>query len=366
MSQSYIEINGKRYDPISGLPVNANNPIEPESVGLRGAVAEPVVKPRQAHQLASHLARHSAQKSRTLKRNSVKKPVTHQKPAIKTTSPAEAHLSTKTEASLIKKSTASVAPSRTARAHQATKSTTIRHFSQQLTGPSASKAREQIAHAKTGTTFDIAPPPRRQSLALAAAPASIASAPVKSQFTELLERHEETTHHRYLETPKAKRSLLARLRPGHKRAAGFAAVGLTILLVAGFIVWQNKANIELQLADAKAGIHATLPGQVPSGYGAAQFRYEPGLVAIKYESGQDGHYFQFIQKASGYATSSTLASLVGSNGGYQTVNAEGQTVYINTSGNQASAAWLNGGILHLVKGNASLSRQQLIELATSS
>ncbi len=366
MSQSYIEINGRRYDPISGLPVDANNLATPEPAELKEAVAEPVAKPRQAHHIASHLTPHSAEKSKTLRRNSVKKPVTHQKPAIKTTSPAEAHLSKKTEASLIKKSTASIAPGRTERARQAAKSTNIRHFGQQLASPSATRAKLHAAHPKTGTTFDIAPPLRRQSLALAAAPASIASAPAKSQFTELLERHEEVTHHRYLESPKTKQGLLARLGPGHKRAAGFAAVGLAILLVAGFIVWQNKTNIELQLADAKAGIHATLPGQVPSGYGAAQFHYEPGLVAIKYQSGQDGHYFQLIQRASGYATNSTLASLVSNNGGYQTVNAEGQTVYINTSGNQASAAWLNGGILHLVKGNSSLSRQQLIELATSS
>lgn len=397
MSQNIIEINGKRYDAISGALVEASqihskgraasqHPIKPAEASSKAVVssantsnasdtpsASHPAKTHQAHQLASYINAHKTQASKTFHRQSVKKPSVSQKPAIKVSAPSQSQLSKKASVSLVKLPTASIDPKRAERAHLASKTASVQHFNKSASAPSRPPAaRAATPNPKTGRTFDIAPPPRRQplherpSLAATAAPASIASLPPKSQFSGLLERHEKTTQHRYLESPKAKSRRLAKLKPGHKRAVSFGAVGLSLVLLAGFFVFQYKTNIELQLADAKAGIHATLPGYKPSGYAVSKFSYQAGLVAINYHSSDDGHHFQLLQKASGYADQSSLSSLVADNAGsYQKLEAGGQTIYASSDNSNASAAWLNGGILYLLKGNASLSNDQIQKIVTS-
>lgn len=388
MSQNIIEINGKRYDAVSGALAEANDvhsrtpatsqrPAKPvkssdHASGNASAVnkANQPAKLRQPHQPASHLKAHQAQPSKTFHRQSVQKPSINRKPAIKVSPPSENRLSKKANDSLIKLSTASVDPNRSERAHLASKNPAVKHFNRSASARSVAP-KAVSSHPKTGTTFDIAPPRRsdshqRPALAASAAPASIASLPPKSQFSSLLEHHEKTRQHRYLESPKNKSHQLAKLKPGHKRAASFGAVGLALVLLAGFFVFQYKPNIELQLANAKAGIHATLPGYKPNGYAVSKFSYQAGLVAINYHSSDDGHHFQLLQKASGYASHASLASLVSDNtGSYQKLEAGGQTIYASTNNGQASAAWLNGGILYLLKGDASLSNDQIQKLVTS-
>lgn len=384
MSENILEINGRRYDAISGALVSASDdaatvssPVENSSKPEAASDVKPAsapAKPRQPHQVANHLNRHGQEKSKTFNRKSVKKPLAAKKPSIKPSAPLAAGLArtarTTDNTSLIHKSAASVAPSRAEHAHLASRSASIKHFSPATASASANTARTHLPHPKTGQTFDIAPPPKRQPpLAASASTASIASTFDKSDFTKLIEQHEQATNHRYLESPKARdtsrRGLLAKLKPGHKRASAFAATGLAILLIASFVVYENKANIELQLADAKAGINATLPDYKPAGFGVASFRYQPGVVAINYHSSADGHQFQLIQKASGYASKSALADLVAGPGQAKTLSDAGRTIYVNASGTNASAAWLDGGILYLIRGNASLSDQQLLNIASS-
>lgn len=374
MSQNILEINGRRYDTTNGALVADSDDLAGSGKQLDSASQQDKdaskeqkpqaapAKPHQPHSVASHLKPHTQQRSKTFNRKSVKNPLVTKKPAIKPSAPIEAQVAKVGSSSLLHKSSAVIPKERARHAHLASKSTSIKHF-----GPAGTSApRPQAVIPKTGHTFDIAPPPkRRPPLAASASAASIASTFEKSDFTKLVERHEQSGNHRYLESPRAKKGVLAKLKPGHKRASAFAATGLAILLIASFLVYENKANIELQLADAKAGVNATLPSYKPAGFGVASFRYQPGIVAINYHSASDGHNFQLIQKASGYASKSALADLVAGPGQAKTLSDAGRTIYVNNSGTSASAAWLDGGILYLIRGNSSLSDQQVISIASS-
>lgn len=388
-----IEINGQRYDASSGLPL-ASDFREPKiSANQTDATAsdEPQqAKPQESastshrsHKLASHAKAHPTQTSRVYNRRSVKKPDVSIKPAIKLSKPASHSLPAhKAESSLIKLSTANINPKRAEHASRAQKSEAIRRFSVNR-APAASfsgAARANIPaparrspHVKTGRAFDIVPA-RHPSSAVPTnnhqAPATVAAVAqptiLPTKFESLVEKSERTNNHRYLEyTPVSKRSGWARLKSGQRRAVAFAAIGLLIILVSGFVFYQQKANIELQLADARAGINAGLPGYKPSGFSVGDFTYKSGLVAINFNSERDGHYYKLIQTASNL-NSEGLAEQLSTEGNYfETLHKAGQTIYANTKGPAARAAWVSGGILYRIEGNASLSQDDILNIATN-
>lgn len=384
-TKSTIEIKGKRYDSTTGLPVLSDifAPVQPVRNDIKAGInhalpadsTSPVTKPARQHQphgLASSASRHQRQPSRTLSRKSVKRPDVRQKPAIKTSKEASVKLVHQPVSSLIKQSAGTINRTRAEHASNKPKSPSISHFSSQtnavldkVIAPKASPAQPQ----ERGRVFDIKPRTNTQKPSLAAAaPAVAITTPVinGSHFDKMLDASEETNKHRYLEyTPVKKRTGLSRLSRGGRRALAFGLTGLAVLLLAGYAVFLNKANIELQLADAKAGINATLPSYKPSGFSVGKLSYRTGLVAINFIS-NDGHNYKLTQQASRLDSNALGQKLAAANQtDYQTLHASGQTIFAKTTGTSASATWVSGGILYQLEGNASLSQDQLAKIASS-
>ena len=140
--------------------------------------------------------------------------------------------------------------------------------------------------------------------------------------------------------------------------------GLTAsLVIVGFVGYLNMPNIEVQLASGKAGFSAQLPGYKPLGY-AKQGRVqgESGKVSISFRSG--ANQYTLTQRASTWDSQTLLDNyVVAASKTYQTVESKGRTIYIFNDNNTAS--WVNGGVRYDVTGNASLSKDDIVALATS-
>jgi len=180
------------------------------------------------------------------------------------------------------------------------------------------------------------------------------------------------THATAHEQPPVHPKKLARLqrstsrpkRPAaHRRTITLATTALAVVLLTGFIAYQNKANLTLRVASAAAGFHATLPGYKPSGFAIANFKYSVGNVAVNFHNAQTNTSYSLTQKNSNWDSQTLLDSYVATKSHtYQTLQSGGRTIYIY--GNN-DAAWVNNGIMYQVSSNGSLSTSDVLGIATS-
>jgi hypothetical protein len=164
--------------------------------------------------------------------------------------------------------------------------------------------------------------------------------------------HEQTYEH------KGKRSAKKR-----GRMLGLLTGGVVSVMLLGYFAYQNVPDLSLKVASYRAGLHAKLPAQSPSGFNFGYLDYKPGNVTANFTSPADGRQFNITQKSSDWDSQALLSNFVSSaNSAYKTYQRAGRTVYL--LGNN-TATWVDSGIWYTVDGNSSLSSSQLLELATS-
>ncbi len=379
MSENVIELNGKRYDAVSGkylgksrtsavpaalhMPQNgkvldgfirptAHN-LEPHAPQVvhpslpQQAVTTPVkfkhmdmrnTPKRRPHTPAQHAKAHQPAHASTLMRNTVRKPEVTLKQAIKPHAPAE--VMAKPASQLARKRTVGqVDEKRLARASAASKHQAVKRF-----------------HTPQGTRKVIVPtvqPVHHPTVPIIA----VQSAPVHKQqatHTEMFERaiREATSHTQpHIKHTKHRQRLINTL----------AIVG-TFVVLGGFIAYLNAPNIELHLASAQAGFHATMPNYRPTGYAlTGHIKHAGGTVSMRFTSG-DSNY-TITQQSSDWNSQTLLDSTLALSNGHQTVLKNGETIYIY--GNGTSAAWVDGGVRYDLSGNASLNTDQIVSIAAS-
>lgn len=193
-----------------------------------------------------------------------------------------------------------------------------------------------------------------------AAPAAVQHPQSSKELKEALirERLAEATpnHH---EQHRTKRGRLTR----QPRLATILTSSLALLLLAGYLTYINLPNISMRVAATRAGISANYPNYKPDGYHfAGPITYQPGEVNITFKSNTNERNFVIKQKASGWDSQAVLDNYVAKKTGtYLTYQERGLTIY--SFGNRA--AWVNGGLLYTIEGNAPLSSDQLLKIATS-
>jgi len=147
-----------------------------------------------------------------------------------------------------------------------------------------------------------------------------------------------------------------------RRRAFTASLGL--LLITGYFTYLNMPNLSVRVAAAQAGIDATFPEYRPVGYRLdGPVAYQSGEVSMRFASNSAPIAFSLNQSKSSWDSAALLEKYVNprSKGNYATYSDAGLTIY--TYG--TDAAWVNGGILYTVEGNALLSNEQIRRLATS-
>jgi len=152
-------------------------------------------------------------------------------------------------------------------------------------------------------------------------------------------------------------------RSGKRRLANTLAIIAAFLVIGGFIGYLNLPAIELRVASVRAGFGASLPTYSPTGYALKDgVRQTGGIVSLTFRSGES--QYQITQQSSDWNSQTLLDNTLALNGKHETIQKNGQTIYIYKN-DGTNAAWVSGGVRYDIIGNAELSKDEIAAIATS-
>lgn len=148
-----------------------------------------------------------------------------------------------------------------------------------------------------------------------------------------------------------------------RRALSIASASLALLLLGGYFTYLNMPSLSVRVAAAQAGINASYPSYHPDGYGRGVVGYQNGEVSVKFASTAGPQNFVLTQEKTTWDSTALKENFVDANWGdnIDIVTEHGLTIY-RKDGN---AAWVNGGILYTISGDAPLSPTQIRNIAAS-
>lgn len=343
-----IFINGRYYDAVTGLAVDGPGSVNtqakksmdiarPASSQVKAPVLHAKVttpKPEVVRAASQH-KKTSLQKSKTLRRDAVKRPAGSDEARV----------------------------SRPARAHHAVQ-----------TSPSISKfaSHPHIAHSRVAAK-PAAPAPSARPLhkpaVLAQAEKKLAPTPVSAvehktrglssrELKQHLIAEKLATAEQHKAAPKKRRLLSA-----HPRAASVMAASFALVVLAGYFTYLNMPNLSVRVAAAQAGVNAQFPEYRPDGYRFnGPIAFTPGEVTMKFQSNGGNQAYTVSQKNSSWDSQAVLDNFVTKESeSYLTYSEQGLTIYTYGS----NAAWVNGGVLYTITGDAPLSNEQVLRIAGS-
>jgi hypothetical protein len=334
MSQQTVTINGIIYDAQTGLPLRKAPQTDVQAT-----------KSRAQHSQNIHKV---TQKSATLNRAAVRKIVAAQAEAKAKSQPTAAivHKPVTHTKPAVQKSAAitKFAP------HPAGAKPSVRHMDiGPVSHPMAAKVQQKMqAHPKPAAHPAVTP--QHQPVVHAPKPSQV----IKNEA--IAEALDKAPHH----NAKAKQVKQPRK---HARSFSIMSGALALIMLAGYFTYLNMPNLSVRVAAAQAGFDATYPAYHPDGYRINKVAYNQGQVGIQYVANGSDQAFTVKQEKSGWDSSALLANYVepNSRGGYIPHSEQGITVYIFDN----NAAWVNDGIRYTINGNAPLSSEQILNLATS-
>lgn len=305
-----ILINGRHYDAVSGLPVDAPVKSAPEAV-------------RKVAPAPSAHIHTSLQKSKTLNRRIVQKSAPAKRaPLPRSTSPKHMDIARSNSISRF-------AP------RPVVKPAVVQSDMIKPTAHPMVQKAHHAAHARH-----------------TAKPAHKPSQIIKNEAIS-----------KALNTParaKAKSSLKRRF----PRVFSVASASMAVLLLAGYLTYLNMPTISIRVAAVQSGIDATYPEYRPTGYRLdGPIAYNDGEVKMRFAANAGPQSFNITEKRSNWNSSAVLENYVEPKAGreYTTHTQSGLTIYAYDN----NAAWVNGGILYTIEGNAPLSKDQVLRIATS-
>lgn len=175
----------------------------------------------------------------------------------------------------------------------------------------------------------------------------------------------EARTHKSAKQHHAQKNTSARKKLGNRaKALTISTTIASCLVLGGFFLWQNSANVEFRMAASRAGIQASLPNYQPSGFSIkGPVEFAPGEVVVHYSSNSDDREFSIRQQSSNWNSDALKESVAAASpGGFDVKEAKGRKVFIFNGNN---ATWVDGGIWYQIESQASLSTDQLLHIASS-
>lgn len=356
-TKTVIEINGKRYNAVTGEPIHSAKTAQPRPISdIVRPAAHPsttlqphkaTLRPASPKRPANHTKTHKPEGSKTLMRQAVHKPATtkrlHAQTAVALPSIAPTHTVAQ------KVSFHQVDTRRERHAKTVAQNKLISRFGDGQVGSNdARPLQPSITVPAPTSAYQV--------------PTKPAEPAAKQPSADLFER--AIQHARSHEQTFTKTKHVKRHKHPASRIASVSSMALAVLVLGAFLLYQNMANIQLKVASSKAGFAASLPGYKPAGFSVGKFNYQPGSVAINFASNSDQRHFSLVEKVSGWDSTALFNEFVAtaSNGSQQTVQSAGRTIYVYGQGN---ATWVSGGVWYQVHNAADLSTTQLVKLASS-
>ena len=346
-NSSVIEINGKRYDAITGKVIGAVKKIaQPATSGSIDGFTK--VKAHLSRPAKNHTKRPSStvhkkpQKSRTLARRGVMPPT-----PLKNIQKV-----------IHGRSIGSVNPARLTRASAVHKSSKISRYTASVINKAPSmrasthQAREESNHVQNTGSMALSKP-------LPSMVTSVSHQRLERMLDEALAKADA---HKQMLKQLQKRSWWQKLNflPHWATVAIVTIVSVTAL---AFFAWERVPQLSLKMAASKAKISASVPAYKPEGFAVSgPVKYQSGAVVMNYSSAGKEDY-SLSQKASDWDSVSLAANAIPTGSPVQTSQVKGTTVYIYGATNDA--AWVNNGIKYNLKNKANLSSDQIIKIANS-
>jgi hypothetical protein len=309
-----VTVNGRLYDAVTGLPIKSTS-----TPSAKKPTAKPAaVRPTQSGKIAAHSLHRTTQRSQTLNRRSTKKPGPTKRPQ-----PGK-HM-------------------------DIARSSGVSRFAAHPVKPAKVEAPEKK---------DIAPknhPVAARAMAKTQKAAQLAARTTKQVKEDAIEAALNKTTKK---PAKQKRSW--------KFSRRFAIVSaiFIVLIGAAYLTYQNIPSLSVGVAAAQAGVDATYPEYKPDGYSLSQpVEYSDGEVVLTFTSNSGAGEYTITQTRSSWDSSAVLNNIVRKASGddYTTTQERGLTIYAFND----NVAWVNGGVLYVIKSDAPLSGEQIRHIATS-
>lgn len=363
MTKSIITINGRSYDAITGMPIAghavhtaqrapqqaAHAHVAPQKPARAMADVAPARAQRANHAPAQAIHQ-TTQKSQTLYRKALKKPapVHHAAQARPVRSDVAAPVSHAAQPAEVKKVAA-----------QYERSPLISKF-----GAHQHNAQPAQPVAQPKKVDHIAPATTHPAVAKALQQHHAAHPQKQLSGTDLKEQLIKERLAEVSDKPHGRNHKKAGWLSRQPRLVTVLSSTLALLILGGYLTYITLPSISLRVAASRAGVNANMPEYKPDGYSLdGPITYSPGEVVISYKSNSnDEAGYKLIQKATNWDSQAVLDNYVAKlSENYLTFQERGVTVY--TFGNKA--AWVNGGLLYTIDGNAALSSEQILRVATS-
>jgi len=141
------------------------------------------------------------------------------------------------------------------------------------------------------------------------------------------------------------------------------SISFVLLILVGYLTYLYMPSISVRIASAQAGIDATFPEYQPGGYSIdGPVTYTNSEVTINFHANTGNSKFVIKQSRSSW-DSSAVKLMVDKESNSETSETKESGLTIYTYEN--NAAWVNGGILYEITGDAPLSGEQIRHIATS-
>lgn len=366
-NKTLIEINGKQYDAITGQVISDRQaPAHQEAPKVIEGVAHPQarpvphkvptaahsgIRPPKPHHRApaGHVAHHAPQRSHTLMRAAVKKPVGRRQRLV---SDAHAPIFNTYAAKEVGNQESFRHPLHAARIERAKtigKSGLVSKYHPHST-----------TVIRTTAAVPVKPAPSHPPHAIHHVNTALSHHKQNDLFGHAIE---QANSHRQPAVGQPKHHRLARKAGMSNKQLTIITSALAVVLLAGVVAYQKLPTFTMRVAAAKAGFPATMPEYRPAGFVLAdRVQHQPGEITVSYKSTSDGRAYKVTQRPSNWASETLLDQVITpTRQPYQTYQDNGRVIYIWGD----NATWVDGGVWYQITGNSSLTSNQLLRIASS-
>lgn len=342
-----LVINGKVYDAVTGLPVAAPDPIRSTTPQPRTRQTVITASPQPISPVKTRTPTHAAQahrvtqKSTTLRRDVLKKPVSKTQIGSARRKPAVGRVARSEQ---IQRFAAHPQPI----IKPAPKPTAVRLDITPVrtkVAPSAIVSQKQALVSRP-----VASPAQTPTLSSRALKEKLIAERLAAVDTSV--------------SPSKKAHTRRRLFASQPKLASLMSASLAIMLLGGYLTYLNMPGLSVRVAAAQADVAATFPDYHPDGYRFnGPVAYSPGQVAINFIANGGTNKYTVTEQKSTWDSQAVYDNIVAkaADDNYITNSQQGLTIYTY----EGEAAWVNKGILYTVHGDAPLSNEQLLHIASS-
>lgn len=132
----------------------------------------------------------------------------------------------------------------------------------------------------------------------------------------------------------------------------------------GYLVYLNMPDISVRVAAMQTGIDKAYPSYVPANYRLdGLVKEDAGRITMNFKN-SEGKKFTLMEEKSSWDSSAVLSNYVKKNWGsdYSIAKGQGLTIYVSKS----NAAWVNGGVFYVITDDeGGLSSTDLHDIAVS-